>query len=286
MNRVPGGGETIVATESDLRDALRGTSARADSGAAGPGGVGSGPGLDGTDVIRRARARRRPKQVAFGAVGALALAGFAYVGVTAMPGSLSTPMSAFDSGAVVESSSDGGAGFGPQSEESPRETPVDRIAADDVNSCGAEVVALPPNENGLVLTPHFPAVVPADGATVKGTVTLTNAGTEAISGHTAVEAAITLSRDGVTVWHSYATEVSHPWSSLRLAPGQSIDYPAEFTPVLCRNDWDLRPEYADDLPPLDAGEYEVSAYLFLGPAAGDYTHDVLLGGPAQRVTLR
>src|SRR5690606_32053802 len=134
---------------SELRDALRGaTPDPGDSGAAG---------LDTAEVIRRARAHRRPKQAAFGAVGALAVAGLASVGITAMPGSLSAPMSASDSGAEVESYSDGGAGFGPQSEApEPEGSVVDRLNADATNSCGDEVAILPPNENGLVLTPHFP----------------------------------------------------------------------------------------------------------------------------------
>ena len=119
-----------------------------------------------------------------------------------------------------------------------------------------------------------------------GIVTLTNTGTEEISGRTVAESAITLSRDGVTVWHSYATEAGQPWNPIHLAPGQSIDYPAEFTPVLCQTDYDLSPEHRDALPPLGAGEYEVSAYLFLTPPGNYYTPDILLSGPAQQVTLR
>jgi hypothetical protein len=280
MGAAPRDEEAIVATESELRDALRGASPT-------PGESGS-TGLHGAEVIRRVRARRRPKQLAFGAAGALAVAGFAYLGVTTVPAPLGASLPASD-GAVELDSSSGGPPSALVSPSDAPEQPVsggDRLAADDANSCGAEVAVLPPNENGLVLTPRFPTVVPADGRTVSGMVTLTNTGAEAISGSTAVEAAITLARDGVTVWHSYATEVSQPWEAIHLAPGQSIEYPAEFTPVLCRHDGDLRPEYAGDLPPLGAGEYEVSAYLFLAPATGNYPHDILLGGPAQQVTLR
>ena len=46
-----------------------------------------------------------------------------------------------------------------------------------------------------------------------------------------------------------------------LAPGQSMEYQASFTPVRCDASSDMPEGFSDDLPPLGAGDYQVSALL-------------------------
>ncbi len=258
-------------TESELRAALRDTGSDAYSANA--------TSLDTDDVIRKARRRRLPRQLAFGATAALAVAGFAYVGITVIPWSQSPLQSAIDTmagstaGAELSSPETPPGATGPMADGAP--------SASSINRCGRPLVAIGATLSGLVLTTDFPASAASNGLPVEGTVTLTNTGAERLTGITAAEPTVVLSRDGITVWHTHgaARSIAYP---VDLAPGESKEFSASFTPVLCTQKDEDRPAFQGDLPPLGPGTYQVTAYLDLTPLDARDAADgsELVGGPA------
>ncbi|MEO7005998.1 MAG: hypothetical protein ABI275_07395 [Terrimesophilobacter sp.] len=247
-------------TESELREWLHGD--------------GSEPpahrGLDIGQIIRRSKRRRLPRQVGAGGVMTLAVAGIAVGGVTGLkaffPGASTT------SGAS-QSLDRGGSELAP-AQDSGAGTPAPRLAR-----CGRPVASVPPNSFGLVLTPQFPSSAPANGEPVTGTVTLTNTGTATVTGSTAAAAAIMASQQGIVLWHSNGPTILLA-KTVDLAPGQSVEYPASFTPVRCAAGDDTAEGFPNHLPSLGAGDYQVSALI-------EVNHDsamTLVGG--QPVTIR
>ena len=249
-------------TEEELRSALHG-----------------GPELPSTldtdAVIRRARSHRLPRKIAFGSFAALAVAGIAFVGFTVATVPQSALMSASDSGGRQES------GDAPK----PQTFQYEGLPAEKVNQCGGQVAPVAQNANGLELTTHFPEGAPADGQPVIGTVTLSNTGTGRVIGSTAASPVITLSRDGTVLWHSNGAMVTIA-VLVDLAPGESMDYQVSLTPVACGAQDELGSGFRDNLPPLPAGDYRVSALIDFVPQSADAGGHQLLGGPPQTLTLR
>lgn len=251
-------------TEAELRFALR-----SDTGAP--------SGLDADAVIRRARSRRLPRQIVLGSVATLAVAGIALAGFTAITIPQSAIMSASDSMGGAESEPLPGApdrGYG--SEQAP---------AEKVNPCGGELAQVAPSDTGLVLTMHFPASAPADGQPVSGTVTLSNTGTERVTGSSAASPILTVSQNGRILWHSNGAGAAIA-VLVDLAPGESMDYEVTLTPVACGMEDELGTGFRDGLPALPAGDYQVSALIDLVPEAADGGGSHLIGGPLQAFALR
>jgi hypothetical protein len=265
-------------TESELRAALRDTpSAGSPSGA---------PVLDSDDVIRRARARRRPRQLAFGSVAALAVAGFAYAGISAIPWPQAGLMSASDTmGEATTGSEFASPGAAPGAVD-PVAGGAKRQPASSINRCGQPLEEIGPTASGLVLTADFPSTGIANGLSVDGTVTLTNTGSARVAGVTAAEPTVVLSRDGITVWHSNGAVRSIGYL-VDLAPGQSKEFPASFTPVLCSPGNEDSASFPGDLPPLGPGAYRVSVLLDLAPVVADDAGEAgeVVGGPSQDLAL-
>lgn len=256
--------ETRQPTEAELRSALRGD-------------TGPRSGLDADAVIRRARIRRLPRQIAFGSVATLAIAGIALVGVTVIKIPQSALMSASDSAGSAES------GTLPQPPD--LRYGSSQAPAEKVNTCGGELARIAPSGSGLVLTTHFPASAPANGQPVSGTVTLSNTGTDRVTGSTAANPIVTLSQNGVTRWHSNGAMTAIA-ILIDLAPGESMDYEVNLTPVACGTEDELGDGFRDDLPALPAGDYEVSALIDLVPEATDGGGSELISGPLQALALR
>lgn len=258
-------------TESELRDALRTASGAAAGPRADP--------IDAPTVIRKARAHRRPKQFALGSATVLAVFGIGYAGVTAIPWPQSALMSASDSAALPE------AAFGDATAGGAHPTAPDlaRESAASSNRCGMPTVQADASASGLVLATDFPKSGPANGLPVEGTVTLTNTGRQRVIGTTGAQPTIVISRDGLTVWHSNGG-VRSIGILVDLAPGESMDYPASFTPVGCTEGDESGLSFPSDLPPLSTGVYQVSALIDLAPDSSD-TPWVLVGGPSQDVAL-
>lgn len=236
--------------------------------------------LDAAAVIRRSKRRRLPQQLAVGGLSTLAVAGIGFAGVTAfrmLPQGAMTMSagSSADSGAVPERAAPGTA------------QGIKRAPADRINLCGGPLAEVAPNPDGLVLSTAFPASSAAGNEPIDGTVTLTNTGTQTIKGTTAASPAITVSQDGMVLWHSNGPMIMLA-AVVDLAPGQSMSYRASFTPVRCGVADDRVDGFPDNLPALTAGSYQVSAAIDLSreSADGGFSANELVTGPTQTVTLR
>jgi hypothetical protein len=260
--------------------------------------------LDAQEIIRRSRRRRLPARIGAGAAMGLAVVGIGVAGMTGL-GNMSFGTAASDSAISSESSGDevmgtnegsgnpgteqpGDAGAeplsGPGAEQFGLEGPtssggISRAPADKVNLCGGPVAEIAPNERGLELTVHF-ADATVGEASVTGEVTLTNNGTETVTGYTAASPAITLAQNNMVVWHSNGPMIMLA-VDVNLAPGESMVYPATFSPVVCSVEDDLGESFRDDLPAAPAGQYQVSAAIdLMGESIAE-----LVSGPAATVSL-
>jgi len=259
-----------VPSESELRDRFRsGTLPRGE--------------IDVDAVIRRARARRRPRVVLAGAGSVLAIAAIAVpaVLVTSFPGAGADATSLTSAGGAAadepapESATDGAAGT--QAYDS-----VQREAAGTLNACGEPVAEETPAESGLVIS-----VAPVDAtATDRGipvTVTLTNAGEERVTGTTGARPTVTFAGDGVVLWHTNGPE-DLVARVVDLAPGQSMSYSTTFEPVVCGPADDAAEGFRPDLPAAGPGRYALSAAIDVAGEDGSTTE--LVTGPATVITLR
>ena len=252
--------------------------------------------LDVNSIIRRSRARRLPRQLAAGSVFTLAIGGLAVASVQGI-GALSTPTAttAGSSAAVEETARDSGPASGAESNglssnEEYSATTGDVLATTDaskrapaekINLCGGPLADVAPSESGLVLTVNFDDAK-ASADRIEGTVTLTNTGDATVSGTTGTTPAITLSQGGIVLWHTNGPSTMMA-RDVSLAPGESIDYDAAFSPVVCGvEDDSAELGFRADLPSVGAGEYQLSAAMDL---LGDTDAD-LITGPLATVTLR
>ena len=229
-------------------------------------GLGS---IDTASVIRRSKRRRLPAQIVTGAAAVLVLGGVSVVGYQALAGQ--QPVAEMATTAEDARSAPEGGG-------EVSELFTDDLSAETLNLC-ADSVATGVASPDVALEVDFPDA-PIGTSSVEGTVTLTNTGTEPLVGYTAASPTITLARDGMVVWHSNGAMIAVA-VEVDLEPGESMEYPATFSPVLCSSEEDFE-SLGDRLPPLPSGEYEVSAALGITSE----TDSLLATGPAQTVTLR
>lgn len=257
-----------MSSESELREALRSSASIPTTG------------IDTARVVRTARARRMPKQLAFSSLSVLAIAGITTVGITTLPSLQPGPDVASESGvmATMAQSSAGSVADGADAKS------LGAVQSSS-NLCGMPTTSVAPNSAGLALTLEFPDFAPADGRRLSGTVVLTNTGTLRVRGTTALQPIVSVSREGITVWHSNSSLNSHG-VLIDLDPGQSFSYDAEFTPVECGPEDDEAEQFRDDLPPLGPGVYRVSAELAFIPDAALPGEGILIGGPVDSIELR
>ncbi len=235
-------------------------------------GAPSGKSIDTQAVIRRSRRRRLPKQLGAGGVYSLAIAGIGVTGVMAV-GNLRTGT---EQSTLFESDSD----VGDFSAGSPADQEALRAPAEKLNLCGGPLAEVAPSSTGLELTVDFPDAV-TGAEMVEGSVTLTNNGSERVTGYSAPLPAITLSQNGIVVWHSNGPMIMSV-EEVDLAPGESRQYAAFFEPVVCATEDELGEGFRAKLPAAPAGEYQVSAALEL---VGEQPTE-LITGPAETITLR
>ena len=241
---------------------------------------GSGPefsGIDAKQVIRRSRARRLPKQLVVGAGGALVLVGVAVLGVQSMQ--VIPPVTTADA-PMLEDGSGGDAGEADDSAFSTKRAPADKL-----NLCGEPVADAIPSQFGLVLDVVFPASAPAAANSIDGIVIMTNTGTEQVTGSTFTTPAITLSQDGVVLWHTNGpTDTSG--TVVDLAPGASMQFPASFEPVRCEPEDDALEAFRPGLPPAGSGSFELSAAIDFSSDVPTATGELdLVTGPRMPITL-
>lgn len=252
-------------TESDLRRLL-------DSGNV----VNS---LDPQRIVAQSRRRRLPRQVGAGVVGALAIAGIA---VVTLPSFLTQPPSAVS---TLESAEAPAADAGGDASTSI----IQRAPAELLNLCGLPLGEAEPSSLGLLVEVLFPESAASGSVPILGAVRLTNTSATAVSGTTAATPAITVSQDGVTLWHSPS---AGDLSAVRvdLQPGEWLDYEASFEPVRCDIGDDAAEKFGPGLPPLVPGTYNLSAALDFvpdAPASDDTAVDLeLITGPLAPITLQ
>ncbi len=227
--------------------------------------------IDVAAVVRGARARRLPKVLGVTGVGVLAIGGLVFGGLQ-LGGGVSPASDAAGTSTEGMTSDAGG------SAEMFSDT-IKRAPAEKLNLCTGSVALLDTVDTGLELSVDFPDAV-AGTASVAGTVTLTNVGPDAITGYTAASPAITLSQNGMVVWHSNGPMIDLA-REVDLAPGESMAYEASFTPVVCGVEDDLAESFRADLPAAAPGQYEVSAAI---DVMGDFDAR-LVSGPAESITL-
>lgn len=265
-----------MSSESELRDAMRSSADIPTTG------------IDTESVLRRVRARRISKKFAVSSMSVLAIAGVATLGVATLP-SLQTGHGGASTAQMMASapeSSQGDANGGSQK--------LFNARLNDGNLCGmptqrpernsASKNGSTPESTGLTLSVSFPTSAPARGNDVRGTVTLTNSGTTHVSGTTGSIPVITVSRDGVTVWHTNGPSITQV-TPIELDPGQSHSYEAVFTPIEC-GPQDEPDQFRENLPPLANGIYEVSAQLLFISNSDVPGGSVLVSGPPTSIGLR
>jgi hypothetical protein len=233
--------------------------------------------IDVDAVLRRARARRRPRVVLAGAGSVLVIAAIAVPAAITSSGAGGADSPFVATGeAASESEADGGAGGAGDT------AAMDRPPADRLNLCTAPVAEVAPAENGLVITVED-VTAPADARSIPVTVTLTNTGDGSIFGTTGSRPALTLSGDGITLWHT-----NGPQDMLArivdLGPGESMTYETTFEPLVCEVDDDVAEQFREDLPPAGAGTYLLSAAIDVSHDDGSFID--LVTGPAADVRLQ
>jgi hypothetical protein len=239
--------------------------------------VGDAPGdIDVSKVIRRARARRLPRVLAAGGAACLAIAAIAVpVSVSMFGGGAGTTFVASDAG--------GGEDAAAPEAESGEADALLRVTADQLNLCAAPLAEVPPAPEGLELT-IAPIDAPADAVSIETIVTLVNNGPTAVRGTTPGSPSLTLSQEGVVLWHSNGPAPMIT-VEVNLEPGESLQYAASFQPVRCGAADDLVAEgFPPGLPPVGPGNYGLSAAIDLTQLDGSAV--TLVTGTPTPVVLR
>jgi len=258
-----------------------------------------GGSIDLDAVLRRSRARRRPRVIAAAVVSSLAVIGIVVPVSISIAGTRSAT-SLFDAGAAsaprsAPQSSGGPVHLGGESTNGSDASgsgasgaggSIKRAPADKINLCTGAVATPAPADDGLVLT-----VAPVDAAAsardIPVTVTLTNTGTQRVTGSLSPFPALTLSRDGIVLWHSNGPVPSLA-QEIDLAPGATTSFDTTFQPVVCGVTDDEQESFRTGLPAAGPGSYQLSAALDMTPATADANGQiaaVLVTGPTSPVTL-
>ncbi|MEO7349371.1 MAG: hypothetical protein ABIW32_05895 [Terrimesophilobacter sp.] len=238
--------------------------------------------IDPEAIVRKARARRVPKQIAFSSVSVLAVVGVATLGITILP-ALQAGHDGASSSSVMATAPESSQDSGGSARDTAAKSFDARLLA--VSVCGAPAFTAEPNSLGLTISVSFSDSAPTNGQEVGGTVTLTNTGPSRVSGMTAVAPTVVLSRDGMTVWHTDRAALP-ALKAVDLEPGQSSVFDASFNPVECAPEDDASGHFRDNLPPLSAGSYEVSAELTFVPDVSESGESFLITAPGRTIVLR
>lgn len=229
--------------------------------------------IDVDAVLRRVRARRRPRVLIAGAGSVLAIAAIAVPAVITSSSLGTAQDSSLVSGEYAPEASTGGAADG--------DAAMSRAPADKLNLCTAPVAEVSPAENGLVIAAQ-PVIAAAADRGIPVDVTLTNTGTTRIVGTTSPRPSLTLARDGITLWHSNGP--SDLMAVLvDLDPGESLTYVGTFEPLVCGLADDEAENFPTGLPEAGPGAYLLSVAIDFTRDGGSFID--LVTGPAVAVTL-
>lgn len=218
-------------------------------------------------VLAASRSRRRARRTAVvtgaGAVAAVLVVGGLVFGLQRPGGGATTaeaPVASesAESADIVPEAEGDGAASGP------------RLAVpESVDRCGATVVPLGGAADApLAVSVATPAAPVPPGATASVTVTVTNPGSEVVTGDLSRVPTITIADAGVVAWHSSgASEAGAIHVSLR--PGESVTLTGVLSALRCTAADDDGTGLPSDLPPLAPGSYAVGATVaFSSPEEG------------------
>jgi hypothetical protein len=255
-----------------------------------PGGAIDRGAIDLRAVLRRSRARRRPRVAAAVLASSLAVVGIV-VPVSISVATTHTATTTLGAGSAASAPDSAAGPVRLQGESTSGGSSSDgsgikRAPADKINLCTGALADPAPADDGLVLT-----VQPVDAAAgahdIPVAVTLTNTGAHRVTGSLSPFPAVTLSRDGVVLWHSNGPVPSLA-QQIDLAPGASTAFSTTFEPVICGVEDDTQASFRADLPDAAPGDYRLSAALDFSPDPTDAASGgaaVLVTGPTSLVTL-
>lgn len=251
-----------------------------------PGGASDRGAIDLRAVLRGSRARRRPRVVAAALVSGLAVLGIVVpVSISLSTSSTTSTLSA-GSAASAPDSAAGPVRLGGETTNGAGSPGIKRAPANKINLCTGTLADVAPADDGLVLTVG-PVDADAGARDIPVTVTLTNTGTERVTGSLSPYPTVTLSRDGVVLWHSNGAVPSLA-QVVGIDPGASMQFQTSFEPVVCGVADDEQENFRPNLPDVAPGTYQLSAALDVSPDATDAAgsgNAVLVTGPTSPVTL-
>ncbi len=226
--------------------------------------------IDVEEVLRRSRAKRRARRTAAlsatGAVAALLAVGGLVIGLQPVGGPTTADapaMQAAESTDVASESAEGGAAH---------DATQRLMAPQDVNQCGAEVAeATDAATNPLTVTVDAPTNAARPGTSAPVTVTVTNSGAETVTGSIHIDAPLTVAESGITVWH-YGPVPDIGILPIDLAPGESATLPGGFETRTCDVAAQDPPAPTALAPPLEPGDYELSAIVTYTAPDGTITY--------------
>lgn len=217
--------------------------------------------IDVDEVLRRSRARRRARRTAVisatGGVAAVLVVGGLVLGLQRIggPTTADAPVT-LESAESADVAPDAAAGGATEAATDPR-----LMAPEDVNQCGTAVA--PPTDaatNPLIVSVDAPTAPVRPGTTGPVTVTVTNSGTDTATGAIHIDAPLTVAESGITVW-SDGPVLDVGALTIDLAPGASATLPGAFETRSCdpAGEGDTAP--SAPAPPLEPGEYGLSAIV-------------------------
>jgi hypothetical protein len=214
--------------------------------------------IDIDDVLRRSRARRRARRTAVlsatGAVAAVLAVGGLVLGLQRVGGPTTADapvMEAAESAGVATEGAEGGAD----------DASLRLVAPHEVNQCGAAVAeATDAATSALTVSIDAPAAPVRPGTNGPATVTVTNSGTDVVTGTLHIDAPLTVAESGITVWSSGPVP-DVGLLPIDLAPGESATLSRSFETRSCdpAAEGDTAPPAL--APPLDPGDYGLSAIV-------------------------
>jgi hypothetical protein len=146
------------------------------------------------------------------------------------------------------------------------------VAPEDVNRCGAAVAeATDAATSPLTVSVAAPSAPARPGTSAPVIVTVTNSGTDSVTGSIRLDAPLTVAESGITVWsHGPVPDIDR--LAIDLAPGESATLPGSFETRSCDPAAEgdtVAPALA---PPLEPGDYALSAIVTFTAPDGEINY--------------
>lgn len=214
--------------------------------------------IDVDEVLRRSRARRRARRTAVlsttGAVAAVLAVGGLVLGLQRVGGPTTADAPAMEAAESADVATDSAAGGADDAGQR-------LMAPEDVNRCGVAVAeATDAAASPLTVSVDAPAAPVRPGTSGPVTVTVTNSGTDSVTGAIHIDAPLTVAESGITVWND-GPVLDVGVLTIELAPGESATLPGAFETRSCAPavEGDTAPSAL--APPLEPGDYGLSAIV-------------------------